>query len=174
MIDILPPAEIASPLVRDLFAYWQRKAAGRIGPRPREIEPGEIKRLLPYVAIADVLNEPFDLRYRLVGTAVVDAAGSDFTGLRFSELRVTTGRDAWLAHYKRVVGQKGAFFGRYREMGIDSARFVDHGAFPLSSDGTAVDRIIEVEDWGEIRGVSRGRHAAPIWRFELLPAPNSA
>ena len=169
MIQFLPPAEIASPLVRELFAYWQRKAAGRIGPMPREIEPGEIKRLLPYLAIADVIREPLDLRFRLVGTGIVEAVGDDFTGKRFSEMRVTTGRDIWLAHYARVVDQRGAFYGHYRgEIGPDSLRFVDHGAFPLSSDGETVDRIIEIEDWSGIRGVSLGKLETPIWKFEAL------
>jgi hypothetical protein len=169
MIQFLPPAEIASPLVRELFVYWQRKAAGRIGPKPREIEPGEIKRLLPYLAISDVMHDPFDLRFRLVGTGIVEAVGEDFTAKRFSEMRVTTGRDNWVAHYARVVNHRGAFYGRYRgDTGFDSLRFVDHGAFPLSSDGEAVDRILEIEDWSGVRGVSLGKAESPIWRFEVL------
>jgi PAS domain len=169
MIQFLPPAEIASPLVREFLVYWQLKAAGRFAPRPSEIEPGEIKRLLPYLAISDVMRDPFDLRFRLVGTGIVEAVGEDFTGKRFSEMRVTTGRDTWLAHYARVVNQKGAFYGRYRgELGLDSLRFVDHAAFPLSSDGETVGRIIEIEDWSGVRGVRLGKLETPTWKFEAL------
>src|SRR5437667_12011235 len=82
MIPGSPPSEIVSPLVREMFAYWQRKRADLLAPRPRDIEPGEIKRLLPLICIADVMREPFDLRFRLVGTGVVEACGHDFTGPR--------------------------------------------------------------------------------------------
>jgi hypothetical protein len=69
-----------------------------------------------------------------------------------------------------VVEGKSPHYGRYRgELGPDSLRFVDHGAFPLSHGGDKVDRIIEIEDWSGIRGVSLGKLDLPVWRFHLLP-----
>ncbi|HEY2889144.1 MAG TPA: PAS domain-containing protein [Dongiaceae bacterium] len=170
VIPFAPPSEIVSPMVHAMFAYWHGKRGERIAPQPRDIEPGEIKRLLPYLAISDVLREPLDLRFRLVGTSIVEAVGYDFTGKRFSEMLVTTGSERWLAHYARVVEGKSPHYGRYRgELGPDSLRFVDHGAFPLSHGGETVDRIIEIEDWSGIRGVSLGKLDLPVWRFQLLP-----
>jgi hypothetical protein len=166
-----PPAEISSPMIREMFAYWQRRAAGRMAPRPREIEPGDIKRLLPFISIADILREPFDLRFRLAGSGVVEATGYDFTGHRLSEMPITTGREAWTAHYARVVNDKRPHYGRYRgDFGPELVRYVDQGAFPLSSDGSAVDRLIEIEDWSEFRGVGLARLEQSVWRFEPLPA----
>jgi hypothetical protein len=170
-ISFAPPSEIVSPMVHAMFAYWHGKRAGRMASQPREIDPGEIKRLLPYLVISDVLLDPLDLRFRLVGTSIVEAVGYDFTGKRFSQLPVTTGTERWLAHYARVIHRKGPHYGRYRgELGSDSLRHVDHGAFPLSHDGNKVDRIIEIEDWSGIRGVSLGKLDLPVWRFQLLPA----
>jgi hypothetical protein len=170
VIAFSPPSEITSPMVRAMFAYWHGKRGERMAPQPRDIEPGELKRLLPYIAISDVLLDPLDLRFRLVGTSIVEAVGYDFTGKRFSEMPVTTGTERWLAHYARVVDRKGPHYGRYRgELGPDSVRYVDHGAFPLSHGGDKVDRIIEIEDWSGIRGVSLGKLDLPVWRFQLLP-----
>jgi len=170
MVPVSPPVEIVSPFVRELFAYWQRRSAGRLAPRPRDIEPGDIKRLLPYICISDVIAEPFDLRYRLGGTAVVETSGYDFTGQFLHEMPVTTGMEHWKKHYIRVVNEKRPFYGRYRgNLGPDLARHVAHGAFPLSSDGVVVDRIIEIEDWSEIRGVVLTGLDLPIWQFEPLP-----
>ena len=98
MVPVSPPEEIVSPLVREMFAYWERKSVGRLAPRPRDIEPGESKRLLRFVSISDVIPEPFDLRFRLVGTGVVEASGYDFTGRFFHEMPVTTGMGRWRAH----------------------------------------------------------------------------
>ena len=169
VIAFSPPSEIASPMVHTMFAYWHGKSAGRMAPHPRDIEPGELKRLLPYIVISDVLLDPLDLRFRLVGTGIVEAIGYDFTGKRFSEMPVTTGTERWLAHYGRVVQRKGPHYGRYRgELGPDSLRVVDHGAFPLSNDGDSVHRIIEIEDWSGIRGVSLGKVDLPVWHFHPL------
>ena len=173
MIPESPPSEIVSPLVREMFAYWQRKRAGEIAPRPRDIEPGEIKRLLPFISLSDVMREPFDLRFRLVGTGVVEACGYDFTGWRFRDLPVKTGMERWRAHYARVVNEKRPQFGRYRgDLGPDHRRYVDHGAFPLSDDGMQIIRIIEIEDWSEIRGASQLE--LPIWQFFPLAADGGA
>ena len=167
-----PPGEITSPMVRELFAYWQKKSAGRMAPKPRDIEPGDLKRLLPFIAISEVLNDPFNLRFRLVGTSIVEAVGYDFTGKRFDEMPVTTDLDTWLSHYRRVIERKGPYYGRYLgEFGPDSVRHVDHGAFPLSSSGEFVDRIIEIEDWSETHGVGLGKPGMPVWRFQALPGP---
>src|SRR5205823_4725717 len=67
------------------------------------------------------------------------------------------------------------FFGRYRgELGPDRIRYVDHGAFPLSDDGRQVSRIIEIEDWSEIRGASLIQLELPIWQFfPLAMSPES-
>jgi len=175
MTSFAPPGEISSPMVHQMFAYWHGKCAGRMAPRPRDIEPGDLKRLLPFIAISDVLVDPFDLRFRLVGTSIVEAVGYDFTGKRFHEMPVTTGMERWLTHYQRVVEHKRPHYGRYRgELGPETVRYVDHGAFPLSSNGTTVDRIIEIEDWSTVRGVALGKLDMPIWRFQPLPGPGEA
>jgi hypothetical protein len=162
-------------MVHGLYAHWEEKRAGRLAPRWRDIDPGAIRPLLPYISIADVIETPFDLIYRLVGTGVVEASGRDFTRRRFSELKVTTGFDSWLAHYSRVVREARPFYGRYRgDIAPDLARYVDHGAFPLSETGERVDGIVEIEDWSEIRGLNPGHIDLPIWRFEPLPAAASA
>jgi hypothetical protein len=169
MVPWSPPSEITSPLVRAMFDYWQLKRAGRVAPRRPDIEPGDIRRLLPYLSIADVIEEPFDLRYRLVGSAVAEAAGYDFTGHFLRDMPVTTGIDCWAAHYRRVVIAKRPFYGRYRgDLWPDLIRYADHGAFPLSSDGVTIDRIIEIEDWSGFHGVSLAKVELPIWRFEPL------
>ena len=43
------------------------------------IDPTEIPRLLPYLVIAEIEASPLRVRYRLVGTRVVEDHGSDFT-----------------------------------------------------------------------------------------------
>jgi len=72
-------------------------------------------------------------------------------------------------HYTTVVAQMRPAYGRYRgDLGPDMVRYVDHGVFPLSNDGVAVQRLIEIEDWSAVREATPGRIDLPVWRFEPL------
>jgi hypothetical protein len=68
------------PLLHDLLVYWESKLQGRAMPSRRDIDPAEILHLLPHVLLVDVVDGGARFRYRLMGTAVVSAFGSDDTG----------------------------------------------------------------------------------------------
>src|SRR4051794_5638124 len=127
MTSLSPPPEISSKLVYSLFEYWQRKCAGRLAPRWRDIDPGDIKPALPYVAVLEILESPFDVQYRLTGSALVEAIGREYTGQTLRSLNLVTDLNAWLTHYHRVVSDRRPSYGRYRgELGPDLMRSVDH------------------------------------------------
>src|SRR5262249_29214633 len=88
-----PPATPAL-LARGL-AYWESKRPGRRMPARRDIDPAEMLDLLPNVMLVDVVREPLDFRYRLIGTAIVAHMRHDYTGQRFSALP-RQGRDSKL------------------------------------------------------------------------------
>ncbi len=86
MPTVFDPSQLSAPRLRQAFAYWQGKRAGRAMPSRRDIDPVEMPQLLPYVMLIDVLPEPLDFRYRLIGTEVRAIVARDYTGLRFSEV----------------------------------------------------------------------------------------
>ena len=53
--------------LKALLAYWRQKKGDRRAPTRADIDPAEIKRLLPYVGLVDVERSPLRFRYRLVG-----------------------------------------------------------------------------------------------------------
>src|SRR5260370_37561181 len=62
----------------DLYRYWLAKRADRSMPVRRDINPGDIPALLPYLMIVDKVDDRF--RYRLVGIATAREIGHDPTG----------------------------------------------------------------------------------------------
>ena len=60
-----------------LFEYWNSIRSERIAPRRSEIEPREIKRLLPYVFILE-RSDKWSYRFRLAGTGLCNAYGMEF------------------------------------------------------------------------------------------------
>lgn len=62
-----------------LFDYWNAIRAGRPAPRRAEIEPGDIRRILPYVFILE-RKDRNDYRFRLAGTGLCSVYGMEFRG----------------------------------------------------------------------------------------------
>lgn len=77
--------QIANPLLRRIFAYWQAKAAKRGAlPARADIDPVDLARALPAVSLIevrhDVMGRPGRLRYRVMGGLHVEIMGRDATG----------------------------------------------------------------------------------------------
>lgn len=66
--------------VRRAYEYWNTKRGDRSMPSRADIDPSEIRDLLPGIILVDVAHDPTRLTYRLVGTDEVEARGSDPTG----------------------------------------------------------------------------------------------
>ncbi|MEM1401118.1 MAG: PAS domain-containing protein [Pseudomonadota bacterium] len=73
--------------VRDTFTYWEAKRGQHDMPSRSSIDPTEIVDLLPNLILLDVLHDPRDFQYRLVGTNVEGFMASPRTGKRMSELQ---------------------------------------------------------------------------------------
>jgi hypothetical protein len=70
------PAPLSSHL--DLYRYWLGKRGSRPMPARRDLDPGDIGALLPYLTILDKVDGQF--RYRLHGSAAAQEIGRDLTG----------------------------------------------------------------------------------------------
>jgi hypothetical protein len=89
------------------FDYWQAKCGARAMPRRRDIDPTEIPaRLLPNLQITELIDGGARIRYRLTGTAIVDAYGVDLTGKYFDEAFSGTRLDYVKANYRRVSSER--------------------------------------------------------------------
>ena len=71
-----------NPILRRTYDYWLAKCAGRPFPDRADLDPAEIKDVLPHLTIVErTCGEAAPrFRYRLIGTAVVEAVGRDRTG----------------------------------------------------------------------------------------------
>ena len=138
-------APTAEPLL-ELHAYWRGKCVdGRLPGRPM-IDPSEIRRHLPWIFMADVVDGGAEYRYRLLGTNIVSVNYRDVTGKLFSALY---GGDA-----AKLAGAR---------LGFDTARATGKPAFtrgrafwrpdwafdhfesaflPLATDGRTIDIIL--------------------------------
>ena len=75
------PDEGKSELVRMLYAWWEAARGDADVPDRSDLRPDEMRRLLPFMFIADAEHQPFRVRYRLVGTRAVEVIGFDITAI---------------------------------------------------------------------------------------------
>jgi hypothetical protein len=142
---------IMSARVRQLHHYWQSKCGDQAWPLRSAIDPIEIPRLLPFLVITEIETAPLRIRYRLVGTKVAEDNGADFTNRYLEECGFAV--EAVLREcYRRLLESQAPVFAYYewhKEQLRGSKGAVganETGFFPLSSDGTKIDRAICLAD----------------------------
>jgi hypothetical protein len=76
-----PPAREWHPKLRKLFECWRSiHPAEGILPGRQHFDPVSVADVLPFVFMIELVDNPGRLRYRLLGTRMVDAIGRDLTG----------------------------------------------------------------------------------------------
>lgn len=144
--------QIESRLIRQLFVYWQSKcgAGGRI-PRRADIDPAEIPRLIPNSLIVDVEYNPFRVRYRLVGTKVVQATGFEITGKYLDEIVLADDEGPFLESYQTACMTKAPILTRIKwHLDAETTGEYDACFLPLSDDGETVNKVLSMECYESI------------------------
>jgi hypothetical protein len=148
---LIEAGQITSLRVAALHRYWQSKCRDGSPPLRVAIDPTEIPRLLPYLVIAEIEASPMRVRYRLVGTQVVEDNGSDFTNRYLEDCNFAV--EALLREcYRRLVETQAPVFAYYEWHKVEwqgakgAIGANETGFFPLSSDGTRVDLAICLAD----------------------------
>jgi CheY-like chemotaxis protein len=150
---------IAGTPLADALAYWQGKCAGRMMPQRRDIDPSELRSLLPHIQLIEPIAAEGRLRfrYRLVGTAIVEAYGGELTGRYVDEL--ISGERARFVHdyYGKVCEGRRPVFVRSRYLTRKSVDLTANRLLmPLSADGERVSLIFAALTFEFTRAMSGG------------------
>jgi hypothetical protein len=133
---------------RTLLRYWNRLRGARAMPKPDEIDPVDLKSILPHIMMVGISYDPFRAFYRLVGTEIVRFAKRDFTGCYLDSLVFPDHPKDGTIFYKEVVEARCPGFGiTYWIVEGTAPRWIEFLICPLSSDGNTIDRCIVIEDY---------------------------
>jgi hypothetical protein len=140
-------AAAADPRFGEFYQYWRSRAPAEGGlPGRQHIDPVEIPHLLPGIVLFDVVHDGTRLRFRwrLIGTAVVDAVGTDYTGRFIDEVIITAGSYEVLHDVlSGIVRTKQPHFWRtHIRASVRNFRWLQRLALPLARDGEIVDMLI--------------------------------
>ena len=133
------------PRVARLYRYWLSIHPAEGLPGRQHFDPVDVPELLPGIWLLDVQRKPFRLRYRLVGTAIVEAVGREVTGQWLDKAHPHLGGMAgFFERYRRAVEQKQPEWRRgkpriwtHRDFGE-----IENLLLPLAADGATVDILI--------------------------------
>ena len=130
-----------------LLAYWIRLCGTRGMPARREVDPLALgARLLPHMAIIDVLDGGTRFRFRLCGTGLAAAAGVDLTGKYVDALNPNQDYAAYIqAVYRRTAETRRPVYSETLYAGLESGsprRLAKRLLCPLSDDGLACSHIL--------------------------------
>ena len=148
MLAQIEPPTAAIRAHHELLAYWTGKKALGLLPGRADIDPGDLKRLLPTVSLIDVRrsggpSRAFEYRLRLAGTGLYRIYGGEITGKGLDEVYPGEVGAQWRRELDAVVAD------RKPAVGVHS--FSWRGAshlstmwmrLPLASDGREVDMIL--------------------------------
>jgi len=147
----------ATAAVRNGYAYWREKCAGRLMPTRSDLKPAEMVSFLTHVILLDVLHGPLDFSYRLVGSSIDLHTHGRLTGCRMSDLPHQRKPSTIWAKMERIVesGQPSTsevpYVGPHRDF-----LSVQDFAAPLGDAESGVTMIFIVVDF-----VARNRHLGP-------------
>jgi len=140
--------DIESPKLRHGLAYWNAKRGDRPMPARADLDPTEMIPFVANVILLDVLRQPLDFRYRLIGTVVEEHMSMPYTGRRFSEFEgQRQGSRIW-TNSERVLIERSPvrtdvpYIGPKREFTT-----IQDVMMPLSADGETVDVIFIVVEY---------------------------
>lgn len=158
------------PILGRALAYWAGKRGGRSMPRKRDIDPIDIPlKILPNLQIIEVIDGGARFRYRLIGTALVEAYGKDFSGIIVDELFPDDRLNFVQEIYRSVCASRAPIFSRNKYHTPRNAELFSMRVYmPLSEDNLAVHHILgamHFEYGAAFDGGLWGIQARPEWDY---------
>jgi len=137
------PFKDADQRLHDVLNYWSAKRGEQPMPSRRQIDPLELgPAILPHLMLVDVEPGP-RFRYRLFGTAVSKAFGSDPTGQYIDTVMVGAYREFMLGLYRDLIAMKKPVYSTSIYGNPSGGKmWTQRLMLPLSSDGSAVDMVL--------------------------------
>ena len=140
--------KVCTPRIRRAYEYWDSKRKGRPMPARADIDPSEIRDLLPGIILIDVAHDPLRLTYRLVGTDEVEARGYDPTGKDVAEHVFAVTPQFGLETY-RLAAEDCVVVYDQEPWSAPNPRLCEVGSLvmPLSNDGKSANMLMAFCDY---------------------------
>ena len=133
--------ELPDENLKSLYDYYMALAAERFPPRRESFDPARVTRVLPWLVIYNIEQNPRRYHIRLQGTGIVEAIGGEGTGHYLDEY---PGMTESIQRLDQLVELARPYFVKNLPMPWAVRDYKLHHllALPFSSNGATVDSII--------------------------------
>lgn len=175
MFKLIPLDQVQSQHIRRFDAYWRDKRGDRAMPYRRDIDPAELKSILPWMLVVEIEPQPFRVLYRLAGTKVVEMNGIELTG-RYLDTLDDDGANftaQGIAAYHQAWTSGQPVYGSYSwptQSGTEY--YVEFAIFPVEEPGSKA-QCIALEDW-EIERRLTARNEPPLPYVRRQPSKDKS
>jgi hypothetical protein len=140
----LPPCD---KRIGDLYRYWLSiRPSPALLPGRRNFHPTDIPRLLQWIWLVDVQHAPLRFKYRLVGTAHVDAANDNPTGRWYDEVHPRFGQSTAYPQFVAVAERAQVAFYRGPPVYVIDEKYktIERLILPMAQNGSDVDMLLAI------------------------------
>ena len=146
---VTDPDSVDNPILSFFLNYWRTKRGDATLPLRKSFVPQEVRGNLPWVVVADALENYSDFRYRIVGANVSRYFLGDGTGKTSREAFAAWGQEAVddvIALNARACVSRAPvrLTGPAITVGKSFLPEFDALYLPYSSDGESADRVVNV------------------------------
>ncbi|GAB2178944.1 PAS domain-containing protein [Dongia sp. agr-C8] len=152
----------ANPATRILLDWWHAKRGARAMPARADLDPLELKPILPQLLLVDVAAAPEPQRYvftcRLAGTEVDSRFGVNLTGTTLDQAPFGEARAAIRQEYETAVTEQRPVFCSHSVV-VSGNRYVEYDRLvvPLSGKDNAVTALAVAIDFNCAHLLESGR-----------------
>ncbi len=140
---------LASPTNQMSLAYWEDVRGSRLMPARADLEVPQMTRFLRCIILLDVIEDPFDFHYRLIGTKVTqEMVYHDHTGKMMTDIPHQNQESRIFGNCRDVVLKRRPIGGQTPYVGRNSDfRMTEDVIMPLSNDGERVNMLFVTADF---------------------------
>jgi len=138
-------------ILLNLAAYWSARRGGRPLPQRSDIDPLDMpRRLLPHLALAEPAGRgDGSIRFRLVGTEVVQRTGRDATGKTSAEIMQGAYRAYIEGLYATVIAKAQPLYAETtRQWPEEGSSRVRRLLLPVSDGRAGVGFVLTAQSYG--------------------------
>jgi hypothetical protein len=102
----VPAILLDNQILLSLWRYWLAQRGARPMPQRSDIDPVDIPALLPHLQLVERVPPEGRYRYRLAGSAIVEAYGRELSGKYLDEIVPPHRRAIAEGHYNLVFAER--------------------------------------------------------------------
>ena len=125
--------------IRALYNYWEALRAGRPCPYRAEVDPRDMKGDARHLFVLEDLGQG-NLRFRLAGTALIDAFGYEMRGMSARSIMSGKARESFVALINETLAEPGVGYARL--FAPDGVTLWEVVLLPLRGNFGQIDRLI--------------------------------